>query len=338
MHCDDFLPLISGHLDGCNTETEEKALLEHLQHCTRCRELLAQMEQNDQLLSHMTEPPANLSTRIMDAVRKEPRKTKRKRWYASITAAGLATAALLALVLFGSTGLPAMDAVDSAMEMIHDAPADQAAGGDLFRAEAQMQDDYLNNSVTTYGQTAESGNGACLTSPSTAPTEQKDILSDQLCESPETGPLYAAEISGGLPLPGDLPMRMGAADAYGLVSVDGSVQEIPTLIIQDADIADFPDLKFLPMDTDVQTMPTVFDSEADFYERFLSSLPTEYSLLGSGTLREMPRFSLSRYSLPYDSFIALLEAAAGKYELSVYLPTDPAEAEACLVIFVCCEE
>ena len=142
-----------------------------------------------------------------------------------------------------------------------------------------------------------------------------------------------------LPLPAGFPLNRSIANTYGLLSPDGTVQELPTLIIWEADITNFPDLECLPLDTEDQTLLTAFDPEDDsFYERFLSSLPTEHSLLGSGTLRNRPSLSLSRYCLSYDSFTALLEAAAGKYELSVYFPTDLTEVEDCLVIFICSEE
>lgn len=79
MNCDEYLPLISGHLDGVNSEIEERRLQEHLETCEACRVLLSQMEQNDALLQSAATPPADLTDRIMNAVRKEKR-TAKKRW------------------------------------------------------------------------------------------------------------------------------------------------------------------------------------------------------------------------------------------------------------------
>ena len=75
MHCNDYLQLLSGHLDHTNSEKEEKRLQGHLKNCRHCRELLAQMEANDVLLNdEAIVPPADLTDRIMAQVKKEPRK------------------------------------------------------------------------------------------------------------------------------------------------------------------------------------------------------------------------------------------------------------------------
>ena len=41
MTCEDALILLSGHLDGVNTQEEETELFAHLQSCAGCRDLLA---------------------------------------------------------------------------------------------------------------------------------------------------------------------------------------------------------------------------------------------------------------------------------------------------------
>lgn len=109
MNCDEYLPLISGHLDGVNSEIEERRLQEHLETCEACRVLLSQMEQNDALLQSAATPPADLTDRIMNAVRKEKR-TAKKRWI-PIAASGLAAAALLGLVFMHN--LPIMNGASS---------------------------------------------------------------------------------------------------------------------------------------------------------------------------------------------------------------------------------
>ena len=100
MNCDEALILISGHLDGTNTEAEEKSLREHLETCEDCRRLLRQMEENDRLLRESkAEVPADLKDRIMKEVRGS-RKSK-KPFYISVAASGLAVAAMLTLVFVG---------------------------------------------------------------------------------------------------------------------------------------------------------------------------------------------------------------------------------------------
>ena len=121
MHCNDYLQLLSGHLDHTNSEKEEKRLQGHLKSCKRCRELLAQMEANDILLNdEAIVPPADLTGRIMQQVSKEPRKRRSYRRIISYTAAGLATAAMLTLVLTGH--IPSMSKSTAADETANALP------------------------------------------------------------------------------------------------------------------------------------------------------------------------------------------------------------------------
>ena len=106
MNCDEYLPLISAHLDGANSEIEERRLQEHLYTCEACRALLSQMEQNDALLkSSAAVPPADLTERIMREVRKEQKASSSgKKRIISMVTSGLAVAALFGLVIW--RGLP----------------------------------------------------------------------------------------------------------------------------------------------------------------------------------------------------------------------------------------
>ena len=105
MNCNDYLPLICGYLDGENTESENKTLQTHLESCASCREILAQMQENDRLLADAPEAPADLSWRIMQQVRKEPKKRSQwKHWSAVLSAA-----AVLAVVLLSGVFSPAME-------------------------------------------------------------------------------------------------------------------------------------------------------------------------------------------------------------------------------------
>lgn len=102
MHCNEYLHLLSGHLDHTNSDKEEKRLQGHLKTCKHCRELLAQMEANDLLLNdEAIVPPADLTDRIMAQVKTESRKRFNYRRFVPFTAAGLAAAAMFTLIISG---------------------------------------------------------------------------------------------------------------------------------------------------------------------------------------------------------------------------------------------
>ena len=70
--CEDALALLSGHLDGENTQEEEQALLAHLEVCDECRALLEAFEEADAgVLALEAEPPRELRGQIMEKVRRE---------------------------------------------------------------------------------------------------------------------------------------------------------------------------------------------------------------------------------------------------------------------------
>ena len=87
MNCDVFRILISGHMDGANSEIEEKRLQEHLKGCRSCRALLAEDERNDRLLSEVPSPPENLTGRIMREIVPRRKKKKAKFIYFTVPAA-----------------------------------------------------------------------------------------------------------------------------------------------------------------------------------------------------------------------------------------------------------
>ncbi|MBE6985700.1 MAG: hypothetical protein E7434_08885 [Ruminococcaceae bacterium] len=108
MNCDDYISLFSGHLDGVNTTAEEELLQAHINTCEECRVLLSAMKKNDALLKDSKlQPPADLSQRIMQQVRQNPKKTSKKSFYISLTASGLAAAAMISLVAIGAFEPPA---------------------------------------------------------------------------------------------------------------------------------------------------------------------------------------------------------------------------------------
>lgn len=104
MKCEEYFVLLCGHMDGMNDQNEEERLQTHLTSCESCSELLAQMQENDAALRETQEIPADLTQKIMQKVRKEPEKQKKRYW--NVFASGVAVAAVLAVVLLGGIGLP----------------------------------------------------------------------------------------------------------------------------------------------------------------------------------------------------------------------------------------
>ena len=94
MTCEEALVLISGHLDGENTEQEEAQLQAHLEGCPSCREILEALSQIDQKIQNMeAEFPANFCEDVMAAIRAEQvpvRKKKHPIWPVLTTAAAAA--------------------------------------------------------------------------------------------------------------------------------------------------------------------------------------------------------------------------------------------------------
>lgn len=126
MTCEEALILISGHLDQANTDLEAAQLREHLEHCPACRELLAELEENDRYLKKIQMPvPEELCERVMASICAEAeKKPRRRRWTNLAVAAGL-----MVVIGLGAAMLqkPAAEQ-DAAAPMMarHGAPAEMA--------------------------------------------------------------------------------------------------------------------------------------------------------------------------------------------------------------------
>lgn len=91
MNCEEALVLLSGYLDGTNTEEEMTQLRAHLEQCPDCRQVLHTLEEMEQGLASLEEQaPADLKASVMEAIRAEakPRK-KHRRWMPVAVAAAL---------------------------------------------------------------------------------------------------------------------------------------------------------------------------------------------------------------------------------------------------------
>lgn len=189
MKCNQILPLLSGHLDGANSEIEERRLQQHLKTCRHCRELLARLEENDALLaSQEAQPPADLTNRIMSQIRKEEKKPRLgKRFIVSTAATGLAAAALLAFVVWSNVSLPKssdsapeMVALDNANEYERVAVSDMEAGSNT---DENILNDTLTADTGLYGSTGLNGSGSTpadtwlqLEAPETEPATTQGTL------------------------------------------------------------------------------------------------------------------------------------------------------------------
>lgn len=109
MNCEEALELLSGHLDGANTQEEETQLQAHLASCPACRAILEAYEAVDSgLASLQAEPPAELVSGVMEAVRQESSTAKKIRRFPTRGIAATAVAAALLLVI-GTTYLPELN-------------------------------------------------------------------------------------------------------------------------------------------------------------------------------------------------------------------------------------
>lgn len=98
MNCEEALELISGHLDGENTEAEEAALRAHLEGCPACRAALDDYGALDLALADLeAEPPAALAQGVLTRAAAE--KSAAGRRWRRYGGAALAAAAVIALVL-----------------------------------------------------------------------------------------------------------------------------------------------------------------------------------------------------------------------------------------------
>ena len=148
MTCETALLLISGHIDGVNTDAEEQALQAHLSECADCRAILAAYESAEAGLTELeVSPPEGFARGVMYRIGQESgtEKKPRRRFIGPGTGIGLVAAVLVLLLGTGLIKLPlhAGKASEEApaeenREITVYGPAETAADAYLMAPEAEL--------------------------------------------------------------------------------------------------------------------------------------------------------------------------------------------------------
>lgn len=332
MNCNEFHPLLSGHLDGANSAAEEARLQKHLASCKQCHTLLEQFGKADaMLLSSKVEPPADLTARIMTQVRQEAKQKKTKRhavW--SVGAAGFAAAALLALVFLGDLKLPSLKQDDGVPTVMVYADAES----DLSPTDAlpEKADFYLFNEGFAAAQAADSDNNAYAdsntpkTAADTAPNTDMVVPNEGLLWLPSLkdsgieGIDNTPENGGDIGTPHRMPSVLTTSDTVS-----------PLLVIWGADAeklsADYD------LSPSLEGMSTASSDTDSLYGCLLASLPSAITR-DESTPQQDAAPNVSIYLVNDTQFSTIFTDCVGVYETAVYYPTDLSELESCTVLVI----
>lgn len=338
--CNEYLPLLSAHIDGMNSEIEERRLQQHLRSCAHCRERMRELEEADAALrAAKVEPPADLTGRIMAQVRSEPRKKAApRRKYLSLGAAGLAAAAMLALVVFGNSrlpGLPAQNATESTSAVVADlAPSD---AGQEEKYYSIVPDNHYLKDFSETGDAAskeemaianDSNDAAtAFPEPTDALIEGGTVFDYGLVELPElpTGNTSASlsdDTNAGDGLPG--------GTTFAPPKTSSNPSGAPLLIVWGAVPGELA-----PLQTAEEMMPPeLVNAESDtLYSRLLDALPLAKALSEAAAERT-PQPTVTAYCVDYEQLSAVFETCLGSYEAAVYFPAEVTDAAHCTVLVI----
>ena len=370
MKCNQILPLLSGHLDGANSEIEERRLQQHLKTCRHCRELLTQMEENDALLaSQEAQPPADLTNRIMSQIRKEEKKPRLgKRFIVSTAATGLAAAALLAFVVWSNVSLPKssdsapeMAALDNANEYERVAVSDMDAGSNT---DENILNDTLTADTGLYGSTSLNGSGSTpadtwlqLEAPETEPAttqgtllEKTDAVVADSSEPTEPAESITAQDTYFEPSPPPI------ASIQDENATDESVEPPPMYAYSGQTAENLPPKRgasnqkaaegpvLVIWKTDTAEIAGLADCSLSPAETASADVLGDnlYTRMNNGLfLRPRPRddgqetsLAVTTCTVDYEALTALFDECAGTYELCVYYPASIKSLEKCTVLLV----
>lgn len=339
MNCNEYLPLLSGHLDGANSAAEEARLQKHLASCKQCCALLGQLEQNDaMLLSSKAEPPSELTSRIMAQVQQEQRrKQSLRRTFWSIGAAGFAAAALLAFVFFGDLKLPSLEQDTGIPTVMVYADAENEA----ITADGLSEDMALQFAYEGFAAEQESDLYGGVYDISRSPVQEADegTLKTAANDEANIAAIPPSEFLLQLPSPysdtvNDAPERVAgistphrspntrtqAATASPLLVIWGTQTEELSLLY---DLTPSDDATAAPSD----------DAGDSLYARLLSALPLAKKLSETAP-QQASALTVTEYSVSYECFSALFHDCAGVYETAVYYPADLTAFENCTVLMI----
>ena len=370
MKCSQIFPLLSGHLDGANSEIEERRLQQHLKTCRHCRELLARLEENDALLaSQEAQPPADLTNRIMSQIRKEEKKPRLgKRFIVSTAATGLAAAALLAFVVWSNVSLPKSS--DSAPEMValDNANEYERVAVSEMEAGSNTDENILNDTLTAdtglYGSTGLNGSGSTpadtwlqLEAPETEPAttqgtllEKTDAVVADSSEPTEPAESITAQDTYFEPSPPPI------ASIQDENTTDESVEPPPMYAYSGQTAENLPPKRgtakqktiegpvLVIWKTDTAEIANLADCALPPAETASADVLGDnlYTRMNNGLfLRPRPRddgqetsLAVTTCTVDYEALTALFDECAGTYELCVYYPASIKSLEKCTVLLV----
>ena len=371
MNCDVFRILISGHMDGANSEIEEKRLQEHLKGCRSCRALLEEYERNDRLLSEVPSPPENLTGRIMREIVPRRKKKKAKYIYFTVPAAALATAALFAFAVFRMGALPGLTAKSADTAFSEEKQNSQLFSDVLdTNGASAATDEFLSFPQETL---AEAETSAALETPQTseafwlqvptdvnapAEAESTDNPPTVSVEPPEEVP-YKSENSADIPDSIEPDLGNMSVTSEGPVSNAAVLPNSPILILWNAGNSEILEaLEPLPSAAEAESACGVQDylhispdsSKITLLDRFLSILcrhdgpyaqkntvKSPYFGRYRAPAQRDPAFTVTVYEMSYSELTELFYACAGKYEMAIYYPAeglDLSESAVCTLLCV----
>lgn len=339
--CNEYLPLLSAHIDGMNSEIEERRLQQHLRTCAHCRERLRDLEQADAALRDAkADPPADLTERIMAQVRSEPRKdSARRRRFLSLGAAGLAAAAMLTLVLFGNSKLPGLPAENAAEPTAADA-ADLAPSeaGQEEKFYSFVSDSYYFIDFSETGDAASndekaleygSNDAATTAAPELTepPIEGNTVFDYGRVELPE---LPSGNTSVSLPPESSAGDGLSGGMTFAPPKTSSNPSGAPLLIVWGAVPGELAPLH----NAEEMTPPELENAESDtLYSRLLDALPLAKALSEAAAERT-PQPTVTAYCVDYEQLSAVFEACLGSYETAVYFPAEVTDASHCTVLVI----
>ena len=230
MNCNDYLPLLSGHLDGENSPEEEQRLQAHLAQCANCRARLQAFERGDRLLRAAAKTP------------QRPVKKPRRAYWGGL-ATGLAAAALVVFTLLGPLkGFAQQKANDTAAtaahgdvvmgysgnvtSFYHDAATSGVEAPECMAADTDAAE-------TVYGKTAEPVLVVLKGAHADVLPESSELLSEKERVSwSETAGLWPEDVRAAYRLPAEaLPKLLADCSGIYAFTLSAPVKEAAECII-----------------------------------------------------------------------------------------------------------